>query len=201
MTTNVAIIYYSTYGHTATLAESIKEGVDSVPGVKDTIYQIAETLPQEVLTKTHSQPKRDYPVATPDTLKEADGILFGFPTPFGVFPKQAKTLMDATGQLWFGGALVGKPAGTFFSTSLLGAGQETTALATVTFLVSHGMTYVPLGYRTKELFNVDEAHGGSPWGAGVISGPQSDRQPSKLERSIAVTQGTSFAEVTKKLTA
>ncbi|POM70524.1 NAD(P)H:quinone oxidoreductase, type IV [Phytophthora palmivora] len=198
MTTNVAIIYYSTYGHAAALAESIKEGVESVPGVKATIYQFAETLSDEILTKMHAPPKKDYPIATPDTLKEADGILFGFPTRFGVFPEQAKALMDATGQLWFGGALVGKPAGTFFSTSLLGAGQETTALSTVTFLVSHGMTYVPLGYRAQELFNVEEIHGGSPWGAGSIAGPKSDRQVSKLEKDIAVTQGKSFAEVAKK---
>ncbi|KAG6614573.1 NAD(P)H:quinone oxidoreductase, type IV [Phytophthora cinnamomi] len=175
MSANIAIVYYSTYGHTATLAESIKEGIESVPGVTATIYQIAETLSDEILTKTHAPPKRDYPVATPETLKEADGILFGFPTR--------------------------KPAGTFFSTSLLGAGQETTALSAVTFLVSHGMTYVPLGYRAKELFNVEEIHGGSPWGAGAIAGPQSDRQVSKLEKDIAVTQGKSFAEVVKKLSA
>ncbi|KAL3665542.1 flavodoxin-like fold protein [Phytophthora oleae] len=201
MTTNIAIIYYSTYGHAATLAESIKEGVDSVPGVEATIYQFAETLSEEILTKMHAPPKKDHPIATPETLKEADGILFGFPTRFGVFPEQAKALMDATGQLWFSGGLVGKPAGTFYSTSLLGAGQETTALSTVTFLVSHGMTYVPFGYRAKELFNVEEVHGGSPWGAGTIAGPQSDRQVSKLEKDIAVTQGKSFAEVAKKQSA
>ncbi|EEY53695.1 P25 protein [Phytophthora infestans T30-4] len=32
--TNVAIIYYSMYGHVAKLASSIKAGVTSVPGVK-----------------------------------------------------------------------------------------------------------------------------------------------------------------------
>ncbi|KAK1944170.1 Quinone-oxidoreductase QR2 [Phytophthora citrophthora] len=201
MTTNIAIIYYSVYGHAAKLAESIKEGVDSVPGVEGTIYQFAETLSDEILTKMHAPPKKDYPIATPNTLEEADGILFGFPTRFGVFPEQAKALMDATGKLWFNGALIGKTAGTFFSTSLPGAGQETTGLSTMTFFVSHGMTYVPLGFRAKELFNMEEVHGGSPWGAGAIAGPQSDRQVSKIEKDIAVIQGKSFAEVTKKQSA
>ncbi|KAF4028060.1 putative P25 protein [Phytophthora infestans] len=67
--TNVAIIYYSMYGHVAKLASSIKAGVTSVPGVK------ASAL--------HAPPKSDLPVATPDVLKDADGTLLGFPTRFG----------------------------------------------------------------------------------------------------------------------
>ncbi|KAG3138711.1 hypothetical protein PI126_g16794 [Phytophthora idaei] len=98
MTANVAIIYYSIYGHAATLAEAVKEGVDSVSGVKATIYQVPETLSEEILTKMHAPPKRDYPIATPETLKEADGILFGYPTRFGDLPAQAKNLFDATGK-------------------------------------------------------------------------------------------------------
>ncbi|KAL4172715.1 hypothetical protein KRP22_007878 [Phytophthora ramorum] len=182
MSVNVAVIYYSIYGHAATLAESIKEGVDSVPGVKATIYQVPETLSDEILTKMHAPPKRDYPIASPETLKEADGILLGYPTRFGDFPAQAKSLFDATGQLW-------------------AAGQETTQLMTMAFMVSHGMTFVPLGYRAKQLFDVDEVHGGSPWGAGTIAGPDNSRQVSKLEKEIAMEQGKSFAEVTKKLSA
>ncbi|KAH7463920.1 hypothetical protein PRIC1_006380 [Phytophthora ramorum] len=201
MSVNVAVIYYSIYGHAATLAESIKEGVDSVPGVKATIYQVPETLSDEILTKMHAPPKRDYPIASPETLKEADGILLGYPTRFGDFPAQAKSLFDATGQLWAAGALIGKPGGAFVSTSLMGAGQETTQLMTMAFMVSHGMTFVPLGYRAKQLFDVDEVHGGSPWGAGAIAGPDNSRQVSKLEKEIAMEQGKSFAEVTKKLSA
>ncbi|EGZ19729.1 hypothetical protein PHYSODRAFT_327921 [Phytophthora sojae] len=199
--TNVAIIYYSIHGHAATLAKAIKKGVDSVPGVKGTIYQVAETLSEDILAKMHAPPKLDHPIATPQTLKEADGILFGYPTRFGDFPAQAKTLFDSTGQLWAAGDLIGKLGGAFVSTSLLGAGQETTQLMTMAFMVSHGMTFVPPGYRAKQLFNVDEVHGGSPWGAGTIAGPDNSRQVSALEKEVAVEQGKSFAEVTKKLSA
>ncbi|KAG6602820.1 NAD(P)H:quinone oxidoreductase, type IV [Phytophthora cinnamomi] len=91
----IAIIYYSTYGHIAKLAESAKEGVESVDGVTAEIYQVAETLPEEVLTQIHAPPKKDHPIATVDVLKEADGILFGFPTRFGSLPSQVKAFFDS----------------------------------------------------------------------------------------------------------
>ncbi|KAE9119477.1 hypothetical protein PF010_g7865 [Phytophthora fragariae] len=209
----IAIIYYSTYGHIATLAESVKEGVESVPGVTAEIYQVPETLPEEVLAKLHAAPKKDHaiaraseygiplPIATVDVLKETDGILFGFPTRFGSLPAQVKAFFDSAGGLWAAGALVGKPAGIFFSTGTQGGGQETTAFTALTFLAHQGLTYVPLGYRAPELFNMDEIHGGSPWGAGTLANGDGSRQPSKLELTVATTQGKSFAEVAKKLAA
>ncbi|KAG6602821.1 NAD(P)H:quinone oxidoreductase, type IV [Phytophthora cinnamomi] len=145
------------------------------------MYQVAETLSEEILTKIHAPPKTDYPVATPETLREADAILFGFPTRFGALPAQVKALFDSCGGLWAKGALVGKPAGFFFSTGTIAAGQETTAFTAVTFLAHQGMTFVPLGFRAPEMFNMDEM--------------------SALEKAIATTQGKSFAEVAKKLSA
>ncbi|ETM51268.1 hypothetical protein L914_04879, partial [Phytophthora nicotianae] len=76
---------------------------------------------------------------------------------------------------------------------------ETTAFTALTFLAHQGLTFVPLGYRAPELFNMDEIHGGSPWGAGTLAGGDGSRQPSKLELTVATTQGKSFAEVAKKL--
>lgn len=199
--TKIAIIYYSMYGHIAKMAESVKAGVESVTGVTVEIYQIAETLSEDVLSAMHAPPKKDYPIATPDVIKEADGVLFGFPTRFGSMPAQVKALFDACGGLWAAGALVGKPAGIFFSTGTQGGGQETTAFTTLTFLAHHGMTFVPLGYRSTAMFNMDEIHGGSPWGAGTFAGGDGSRQPSELELGIAKVQGESFAQVAKKLSA
>jgi NAD(P)H dehydrogenase (quinone) len=58
---------------------------------------------------------------------------------------KVKALWDGTGGLWAKGALVGKPAGLFFSTSTQNGGQETTALTFLTQLTHHGMPFVPLG--------------------------------------------------------
>ncbi|TMW59357.1 hypothetical protein Poli38472_004426 [Pythium oligandrum] len=92
-------------------------------------------------------------------------------------------------------------AGLFFSIGTLGGGQETTAYSALPFFAHQSLTYVPLGYRSPLLFNLEEVHGGSPWGAGVLAGADGSRQPSTLELDVAEVQGESFAGVAKKLTA
>ncbi|XP_039049906.1 probable NAD(P)H dehydrogenase (quinone) FQR1-like 1 isoform X1 [Hibiscus syriacus] len=132
MVAKVYIVYYSLYGHVEKLAQEIKKGADSVEGVEAKIWQVRETLPEEVLGKMHAPPKTDAPIITPDELAEADGVLFGFPTRFGMKPAQFKAFLDSTGGQWRTQALAGKPAGLFYSTSAQGSGQETTALTAIT---------------------------------------------------------------------
>lgn len=48
-----------------------------------TIFVVAETLSDEILTKMHASPKPDIPVINVDQLTEPDGFLFGFGTRFG----------------------------------------------------------------------------------------------------------------------
>lgn len=131
-------------------------------------------------------PKPDYPIATNATLTEYDAFLFGIPTRFGNYPAQFKAFWDATGGLWGAGILHGKPAGVFVSTGSLGGGQETTVINALSVLVHHGMIFVPLGYAKAfgQLTNLNEVHGGSPWGAGAFAGADGSRQPSALELEI-----------------
>mmetsp|Transcript_12535 Transcript_12535/g.41017 ORF Transcript_12535/g.41017 Transcript_12535/m.41017 type:complete len:137 (+) Transcript_12535:417-827(+) len=132
-------------------------------------------------------------------MAEYDGFLFGTPTRFGMASAQMKAFLDATGGLWLKGKLVGKPAGLFFSTGTQGGGQETTALTFLTQLTHHGMIYVPIGYSSPLLMNMDEIHGGSPYGAGCFAGTDGSRKPSQLELDIAKHQGSYFAGVVTKL--
>jgi NAD(P)H dehydrogenase (quinone) len=90
------------------------------------VEQVPETLPDEVLGKMGAPPKTEVPFITPNDLAEADGILFGFPTRFGMMCAQMKAFFDATGGLWREQKLAGKPAGIFYSTGTQGGGQETT---------------------------------------------------------------------------
>eukprot|EP00243_Klebsormidium_subtile_P003078 TRINITY_DN16226_c0_g1_i1.p1 TRINITY_DN16226_c0_g1~~TRINITY_DN16226_c0_g1_i1.p1 ORF type:complete len:291 (-),score=56.71 TRINITY_DN16226_c0_g1_i1:429-1301(-) len=197
----VYIVFYSTYGHIAKLAEAIKAGVDSVDGVEGHLYQVPETLPEEVLEKMHAPPKPDIPIIDPKKLTEADGLIFGFPTRYGMMAAQFKAFLDATGSLWQTQALAGKPAGIFVSTGTQGGGQETTALTAITQLAHHGMIFVPVGYKYgPSLFDVNEVRGGSPYGAGTFAGDGS-RQPTKTELGLAEFQGKHIAEVTLKLAA
>jgi NAD(P)H dehydrogenase (quinone) len=193
-------------------------------GIRDaggdaSMFQIAETLPQDVLDKMYAPPKADVTVLEDPTELEAfDGILFGIPTRYGNFPAQFKTFWDKTGKQWAQGSFWGKYAGMFISTGTLGGGQESTAIASMSTLTHHGFIYVPLGYKTTfcktyspnpssikvlmlrsaMLSNLDEVHGGSPWGAGTFSAGDGSRQPSKLELDIATAQGKAFYEAVAK---
>lgn len=190
----VAIIYYSMYGHVRTLAEAEKRGIEQAGGQAD-LYQIEETLSQEVLTKMYAPGQaKDIPIATVDTMTSYDAFLFGIPTRYGNYSAQWKTFIDRLGGLWQSGALYGKYFGLFVSTATAGGGQEATAIAALSAWIHQGMIYVPLGYKNSfaQLANLDEVRGGSPWGAGTFASGDGSRQPTKLELEICEIQGKGF---------
>ncbi|KAI5776514.1 putative NADH-quinone oxidoreductase [Geopyxis carbonaria] len=199
MAPKVAIVFYSMYGHIAQLAEAEKKGIEAAGGSAD-IYQIPETLPEEVLAKMYAAPKSSYPLIEANKLREYDGILLGIPTRYGNFPAQWKAFIDTTGGLWQEGALSGKYAGVFISTGTMGGGQESTAMAALSTLTHHGMIYVPLGYKHcfPILADLSEVRGGSPWGAGTFAGADGSRQPSAKELELAEIQGKMFYETISK---
>jgi NAD(P)H dehydrogenase (quinone) len=196
----IAIIIYTMYGHIATLAEAVKSGIESAGG-SARIFQVPETLPQEVLTAMHAPGKPDYPTISAKELTAFDAFLLGIPTRYGSFPGQWKAFIDTTGGLWQSGGLAGKYAGVFVSTGTLGGGQESTVIATMSTLAHHGVNYVPLGYSHcfGQLANLTEVHGGSPWGAGTFAGADGSRKPSELEKEIATIQGKAFYGVVSKV--
>ncbi|KAK9235922.1 flavoprotein-like protein [Lipomyces kononenkoae] len=199
MAPKVAIVIYSMYGHIAQLAEAEKAGIEKAGG-SATIYQIPETLPEEVLAKMHAAPKPDYPVASANTLTEYDAFLFGVPTRYGNFPGQWKAFWDTTGGIWAQGGLAGKYVGQFVSTGTPGGGQEVTVLNALSTYVHHGLIFVPLGYASAfpQITNLSEVHGSSPWGAGTFAGADGSRQPTELEKEIATIQGESFYKTVAK---
>lgn len=192
----IAIIYYSLYGHIGKLATAVQSGITKAGGTAD-IYQVAETLPEAVLQKMNAPAKPDIPIATPETLTKYDAFLFGVPTRYGNFPAQWKNFWDQTGGLWASGGLYHKFAGVFVSTGTPGGGQETTVINHLSTLTHHGFIYVPLGYAAafEKITNLDEVHGGLPWGAGTFAGADGSRQPSNLELEIAAIQGAEFYKV------
>ena len=194
----VFIIIYTLYHHTYKLALEIQSGLDEVDGIESYIFQVPETLSNEVLQKMGAPEKPNIPVITVDKLKEADAFLFGIPTRYGNMPAQMKAFCDATGKLWLSGALVGKLAGTFFSTGSQHGGQETTAFTFLTFLSHLGIIYVPLGYTHPLLLDNKQVRGGSPYGAGTITGLDGSRQPSNEELEICKHQGRSFGKIVEK---
>ncbi|EDO00415.1 hypothetical protein SS1G_14285 [Sclerotinia sclerotiorum 1980 UF-70] len=199
MAPKVAIVFYSMYGHIQKLAEAEKEGLKKA-GIEADLFQVPETLPQEVLTKMHAPAKPNIPIIDPATLASYDAFLFGIPTRYGNFPAQWKAFWDATGGQWQTGGYWGKYAGIFVSTGTPGGGQESTVIASLSTLAHHGIVYVPLGYAKAfaQLGNIEEVRGGSAWGAGTFAGGDGSRSPSALELEIATIQGEEFGEVEPK---
>ncbi|KAG5354824.1 Flavoprotein-like protein YCP4 [Yarrowia sp. B02] len=196
----IAIIYYSTWGHVRTLAEAVKKGIVAAGGQAD-IFRIPETLDEATLKALHAPGPADDPVMTSELLATYDAFLFGVPTRFGNMPAQWKSFWDATGGLWASGSLHGKYAGFFVSTGTPGGGQEITVLNCMSVVAHHGMIYVPLGYKNTFALqtNLEEVHGGSPWGAGAFAGPDGSRQPSKLELEMHEAEGKAFFETVSKV--
>ena len=199
----VHVIFYSTYGHVYRMAEAVVEGAKSVAGADVSLFQVAELMPPEVLAKMGADKAKQafahVPTADPKNLADADAILFGTPTRFGNMAAGMRHFLDQTGGLWAKGALIGKVGSVFTSTGTQHGGQETTITSFHTNLLHQGMVIVGVPYSCKELTNMDEITGGSPYGAGTLAGSDGSRQPSANELAIARFQGRHVAEIAKKL--
>lgn len=199
----VLVLYYSMYGHIHRMAEAVAEGVREVPGAEALLRRVPETLPTDVLDKMGAtEPQRAFahiPVATVDELAAADAVIFGTPTRFGNMCGQMRQFLDATGQLWLSGALVGKIGSVFTSSATQHGGQESTLLSFHTTLLHQGMIIVGLPYSFQGQMRIDEITGGSPYGASTIAGGQGERQPSQNELDAARFQGRHVATLARKL--
>lgn len=197
------IVYYSMYGHVYNLAEAAGEGAGSISGVDVMFRRVPETLDDQVLEKMgalEAQKKQaSIPVCTIDELGEADAIIFGTPTRFGNMCGQMRQFLDATGQLWMKGALIGKAGSVITSTNTQHGGQESTILSFHITLLHHGMVIVGLPYSFQGQTIADDITGCSPYGASTIAGPDGGRSPSENELDGARFQGKHVATIAKKL--
>jgi NAD(P)H dehydrogenase (quinone) len=202
---NVLVVYYSTYGHIAKMAEAIAAGVREVSGCEALLRRVPETLTEEILGKMGALEAQKamaaVPVATVEDLEAADAIIFGTPTRFGNMCGQMRQFLDATGGLWMKGALVGKVGSVFVSSATQHGGQESTILSFHTTLLHHGMVVVGLPYSFAGQMGVAEVTGGSPYGASTIAGGQGERMPSDNELAGARFQGAHVARIAAKLRA
>lgn len=205
MRARVLVVYYSLYGHVYRLAEAAAQGVRAVPDVEAALRRVPETLPPEIIDKlgaTEAQKQQTHvPVCTVDELATYDGILFGAPTRFGAVCGQMRQSLDATGQLWMKGALVGKVGSVLTSSATQHGGQESTILGFHTTLLHHGMVIAGLPYAFQGQMGVGEVTGCSPYGASTIAGPDGRRLPSDNELQGARYQGEHVAKLVKKLVA
>ena len=197
--TKILVLYYSSYGHTAQMAEAVAEGIRE-GGAEAVIRHVPETAPEDVVKSAGFQKMEGHTcIGGPDELAEYDGIVVGSPTRYGRMTSQMAAFWDQTGGLWQKGALIGKVGAAFTSTASQHGGQETTLWSILNNLLHMGMTVVGLDYGFEGLVGVDEVKGGTPYGASTIADGDGSRQPSEVELGGARYLGKRVAQTAAKL--
>jgi len=186
----ILVLYYSRYGATAEMAQRIARGIESVPGCQARIRTVPAV--STVCEATEDEiPGEGPPYATLDDLQECAGLVLGSPTRFGNMAAPLKYFIDTSSSLWLSGALAGKPAAVFTSTSSLHGGQETTLLSMMLPLLHHGMLIMGLPYSESELLTTQS--GGTPYGPSHTAGTDSKRPLSAEEQHLCSALGKRIA--------
>jgi len=192
--TKILILYFSRNGATAEMANYIARGVDAVEGVEAVLRTVPDV--SSVCEKTaESIPAQGAVYATIDDLKNCDGLALGSPTHFGNMAAPLKYFIDNSTEVWFSGALAGKPAGVFTSTGSLHGGQESTLLSMMLPLLHHGMLLVGLPYSETALR--ETTAGGTPYGPSHLS--LNSIGLSDQEKSLCRALGSRLAKTALRL--
>ncbi len=185
----ILILYYSRDGSTAEMANLIARGVESVKGAEAVLRTVPDV--STVCEKTASTiPAEGAIYATLDDLKSCDGLALGSPTRFGNMASPLKHFLDSTTELWFSGALSGKPAGVFTSTGSMHGGQETTLLSMMLPLLHHGMMILGLPYSENALR--ETTSGGTPYGSSRVT--TDDMPITEHEKMLCIALGSRLAK-------
>ena len=192
--TKILVLYYSRNGATAAMANYIARGVEAITGAEAVLRTVPDV--SSVCEKTaDSIPAHGATYATLDDLKQCDGLALGSPTHFGNMAAPLKYFIDNTTEIWFSGALVGKPAGVFTSTGSLHGGQESTLLSMMLPLMHHGMLLLGLPYTETALR--ETLSGGTPYGPSHLSSEHSGL--SDHEKMLCRALGTRLAKTARLL--
>lgn len=225
----VLIVYFSAYGHIHRMAEAAAKGAVE-EGHEARLVRIPEFRSPDNVTALLDHPSRrlekegdslsgkfrvgarwekyeasqleqkEVPEASPDDLRWADGIIWGFPTYYGSMPAQVKSFLDMSGSLCANGDLEGKPTGVMTSAGSIHTGHEATILTSIVPLLHFGLIYIGLPYSQNPEYLTADAIGGSPYGPSTLAGPDSSRTPDERELIMAGRLGARvarFAEATK----
>ena len=194
--TESLVLYDSRHGAVREMAQLVARGIGQVPGA---VARLRTVPPVATITETAAPPVPDSgaPYVELADLDQCVGLALGSPTRFGNMAAPMKHFLDGTGGLWARGALAGKPAAVFTSTSSQHGGQESTLLTMMLPLLHHGMLLVGIPYSEPELSSTRT--GGTPYGASHLAGAQSDLPVSSDEKALCIALGRRLAEVSLQL--
>lgn len=168
---NIAVVYFSGYGHTKVVAETFANEINT---------QLIQIDQEGNITE------QDW-----ETLNNAKGIVFGAPTYMGTAPWQFKKFADATSKVWFTRGWEDKVFAGFTNSASLNGDKQVTLIQLQTLASQHGGIWVSLGLlpaNTKNAKREDVNNLGgsvgllvqSPSDASVDEIPTGDLETAKL---------------------
>ena len=196
MACEVLVLYYSRHGSVRQMAQLVARGIDHVQGARARIRTVP-SVSTVCSAIAPAVPDDGPPYAELEDLAQCAALALGSPTRFGNMAAPLKYFLEGTSALWLNGALAGKPAAVFTSTSTLHGGQETTLMSMMLPLLHHGMMIVGLPYTEMDLRMTRS--GGTPYGASHVAGAASDEPLSEHEKRLCVALGRRLAAVATKL--
>ena len=191
---NILIVYQSKLGSVKKMARLIARGVESVNDCHAVVRTVADVSTS--LTDVEETDADDLLVEL-DDLANCDGLILGSPTRFGNMSASMKHFLDGTSSLWMSGALIGKPAGVFTSSSSMHGGQESTLLSMMIPLMHHGMVITGIPYSEPALSKTST--GGSPYGASHVAGANNNKPISNDEKALCIALGKRIATLSVQL--
>lgn len=198
----ILVLFDSKGGNVYKLAKEVAEGIRQVKGVEARIRYVKETTPMEVIraneewSKFHDFKVNELQEATLDDLTQCEGLAIGSPTRYGNCTPAMGNYLESTGPLWATGALIGKVAGAFSSSSTMHGGNEITIYTMMVPLAHLGYIIMPMGYTDPGIMQTER--GGTPYGPSSVTGLGGET-PTEMEKHVCRTFGKRLAETTKKL--
>jgi len=192
---HILVLYYSRHGATAEMAHQVARGVEAA-GLEARLRTVPAVSTVCEATEP-AIPAGGAPYVDLDDLRDCAGLALGSPTRFGNMAAAMKYFLDGTSSLWLSGALAGKPAGVFTSTSSLHGGQESTLLSMMLPLLHHGMLVMGLPYSETDLLHTQS--GGTPYGPSHLAGTENDRPLTEEEKRLCQALGRRLATTASKL--
>ncbi len=194
----ILVLYYSRHGNVAEMARHVARGVEQITDC-EAMVRTVPTVSTVCEATEDAIPETGAVYATLNDLKQCHGLALGSPVRFGNMAAPMKYFLDSTTELWLSGALSGKPAAVFTSSSSLHGGQESTLLSMMLPLWHHGMLLLGLPYSESDL--ITTRSGGTPYGASHVAGSDASLPLTDEEKRLCMALGKRLAKTTQELEA
>jgi NAD(P)H dehydrogenase (quinone) len=179
MSTSIAVVYHSGYGHTEVVAQAVAEGAGTVEGIEVTMIAAADIDSPESPALAQ--------------LDAADAMIFGSPTYLGSASAVFKGFMEATSTRWMEQKWADKLGAGFTNSGSMNGDKQNTLIEFFTFAMQHGMAWVGLGQMPGNNHSGGSEADSNRLGASIgcmsqanvdqggdVAPPESDRETARL---------------------